>query len=251
MKDYQENDGELFEESNDSGDSIEILDFNDPSDDAEDNYHEEDTEIHTDNAIGKVTSGKKKDKHKEEESNSLLQEIMSWIIPLLTAVLVALILKNYVIINANVPTGSMLNTIHEGDDLFGFRLAYTFSDPQRGDIVIFKNPDNPSEKFIKRVIGLPGETVVIQDSKIYINGSSEPLEEAYLPEEWVICNGPFEFHIPNDSYLMLGDNRNNSKDARYWTNTYVTRDAIIGKAIVIYYPFKNFTLLTDESYKEE
>ena len=248
MKKYQEEDDELFEESKDSGDSIEILDFNEPSDIAddpgntEDPDNAEDTEIHADNAPWKNTSGKK-EKSKEEEGNSLLQEIMSWIIPLLVAVLVALILKNYVIINANVPTGSMLNTIHEGDDLFGFRLAYTFSDPERGDIVIFKNPDNPSEKFIKRVIGLPGETVVIQDSKIYINGSSEPLEETYLPEEWVICNGPYEFHIPNDSYLMLGDNRNNSKDARYWTNTYVTKDAIIGKAIVIYYPFKNFTLL--------
>ena len=76
---------------------------------------------------------------------------------LLAAFVLALVLKNYVIINATVPTGSMENTIEPGDDLFGFRLAYKFSEPERGDIVIFKFPDDESQKYVKRVIGLPGE----------------------------------------------------------------------------------------------
>lgn len=180
---------------------------------------------------------------KEKKKPTLLGEIISWIIPLSVAVAVALIIKGFVIINANVPTGSMLNTIQEGDDLFGLRLAYTFSEPQRGDIIIFKYPDDKSQKYIKRLIGLPGEKVEIDEGRIYINDSSEPLEEDYLPEEWVTENGPFTFEVPEDSYLMLGDNRNNSWDARYWDNTYVTRDDIIGKAWLIYYPFAHIKLL--------
>lgn len=179
----------------------------------------------------------------EGEPKSLIQEILSWVIPMAIAVAAALLLKNFVIINANVPTGSMLNTIQEGDDLFGLRLAYKFSEPKRGDIVIFYYPDDPTQKYIKRIIGEPGDKVVIEDSKIYINDSEEPLEEDYLPEEWTVNNGPFEFRVPEDSYLMLGDNRNNSWDARYWENTYVSRDAIIGKAWFIYYPFSHMKTL--------
>lgn len=182
----------------------------------------------------------------EEKKPSIIGEIMSWVIPLLVAVLVALILKNYVIINANVPTGSMLNTIQEGDDLFGFRLAYMFSEPERGDIIIFKYPDDNSQKYIKRLIGLPGDKVVIDQGKIYINDSEEPLKEDYLPEEWVTENGPFTFEVPENSYLMLGDNRNNSWDARYWENTYVTKDDIIGKAWFIYYPFSHMRMLNSD-----
>lgn len=185
-------------------------------------------------------------KQKEKKKPTLLGEIISWVIPLSIAVIVALLIKSYVIINANVPTGSMLNTIQEGDDLFGLRLAYKISEPQRGDIIIFRYPDDKSQKYIKRLIGLPGEKVEIDEGKIYINDSSEPLEEDYLPEEWVTENGPFTFEVPEDSYLMLGDNRNNSWDARYWENTYVTREDIIGKAWLIYYPFSHFKLLGGE-----
>ena len=180
---------------------------------------------------------------KGPSGNSVLREILSWVWPIALAVVIASLIKSFVIINANVPTGSMLNTIQEGDDLFGFRLAYKFSEPKRGDIVIFKYPDNENEKYIKRVIGLPGETVEIRDAKIYIDGSEEPLDEPYLKEDWVIETGPYTFEIPEDCYLMLGDNRNNSKDARYWKNTYVTKDQLIGKAEFIYYPFDHMAFL--------
>lgn len=83
-------------------------------------------------------------------------------------------MKNYVIINATVPTGSMEHTIEPGDDLFGLRLAYQFSEPKRGDIVIFRFPDDETQKYVKRVIGLPGEKVTIEDAKIYINDSETP-----------------------------------------------------------------------------
>lgn len=176
----------------------------------------------------------------QEEKKSPLREAASWCLTFVIAIAVALLLKNFVIINATVPTGSMENTIEPGDDLFGLRLAYAFSEPQRGDIIIFKFPDDESEKYVKRVIGLPGETVTITDGKIYIDDSETPLEEDYLKEAWVRATGPFEFTVPQDSFLVLGDNRNDSYDARYWENTYVTKDAIIGKAYMVYYPFHRF-----------
>ena len=181
------------------------------------------------------------EKEKEpEKKGSVLREICSWILTFALAIGLALLLKNYVIINATVPTGSMEHTIEPGDDLFGLRLTYRFSEVERGDIIIFRFPDDETQKYVKRVIGLPGETVTVNDGKIYIDDSKTPLDEPYLKDEWVQATGPFEFEIPEDSYLVMGDNRNDSYDARYWENTYVTRDEIIGKAYFIYYPFSRF-----------
>lgn len=171
---------------------------------------------------------------------SAFREILSWIVTFALAIGLALLLKNYVVINATVPTGSMEHTIEPGDDLFGLRLTYKFSEVQRGDIIIFKFPDDETQKYVKRVIGLPGEKVTIDEGKVYINNNDTPLQEDYLKEEWVRETGPFEFEVPEDCYLVMGDNRNDSYDARYWENTYVTKDEIIGKAYMIYYPFSRF-----------
>lgn len=174
---------------------------------------------------------------------SVLKEIISWLLYFVAAVAIALFLKTFVIINATVPTGSMENTIMPGDCIMGFRLAYTFSEPKRGDIIIFKYPDDETQKYVKRIIGLPGDTVTIEDGEIYINGSATPYQESYLKEEWIIATGPYEFEVPEDSYLVLGDNRNDSKDARYWTNSYVSKDEIIGKAEFVYFPFSRLGAL--------
>lgn len=173
----------------------------------------------------------------QEEKNSPLKEALSWVFTFAAAILVALVLKNFVIINATVPTGSMENTIMPGDDLFGFRLAYQFSEPKRGDIIIFKYPDDEEEKYVKRIIGLPGETVRISNAKVYIDDSETPLQEEYLKDEWTVATGPFEFQVPEGCYFVMGDNRNDSWDARYWDNTYVAREKIIGKAEWVYFPF--------------
>ena len=180
------------------------------------------------------------DEHKPEKKNSALREVLSWCMTFVIAIALALVLKNYIIINATVPTGSMEHTIEPGDDLFGLRIAYNFTEPRRGDIIIFKFPDDESEKYVKRIIGLPGEKVTIKEAKVYINDSEVSLEEDYLKEDWVTATGPYEFEVPEDCYFVMGDNRNDSYDARYWNNTYVTKDEIIGKAYMIYYPFSRF-----------
>lgn len=197
---------------------------------------------------------------KNEKASSPLRELLSWIEFIAIAVILALLLNNFVIVNATVPTGSMENTIMPGDRLLGLRLTYLFSDPQRGDIVVFKYPVDESVNYIKRIIGLPGETVEIRDSKVYINGSETPLEEDYLKEEWVDVNDGFTFQVPEDCYLMMGDNRNDSSDARYWAGEalkeglastpeeaesycYVHRDKILGKAYVRYWPLNKISYL--------
>ena len=115
------------------------------------------------------------------------------------------------------------------------------SDPQRYDIVIFYYPDDEKQKFIKRVIGLPGETVTIRDGKVYINDSTEPLRDDFCPETPVGDFGPYE--VPEGCYFMLGDNRNVSKDSRYWLNPYVEKDKIIGKAFLRYWPLNKISMI--------
>ncbi len=172
-------------------------------------------------------------------AGKIIREILSWVLPFLFALLVTLGLKNYIIINADVPTGSMENAIMPGDRLIGNRLAYIKEEPERGDIIIFHYPDNEEELYVKRVIGLPGETVDIVDGKIFIDGGEKALEETYLKETWTVATGEYHFEIPEDAYLVLGDNRNDSWDARYWTNTYVYKDKILGEAVVVYWPIQN------------
>lgn len=179
------------------------------------------------------------EKQKTGTAGKVIREIISWIVPIGAALLITFVLKNYIIINADVPTGSMENAIMPGDRLIGSRLAYLKEEPKRGDIIIFEYPDDEESLYVKRVIGLPGETVDIRDASIYIDGSQEPLEEPYLKETWVVATGEYHFEIPEGAYLVLGDNRNDSWDARYWTNTYVYSDKILGKAVVVYWPLSD------------
>lgn len=177
---------------------------------------------------------------RKEKVRDIGKEILSWAGYFIAAILIAFLLKTYIIINATVPTGSMESTIMPDDDIFGFRLSYINSTPERGDIIIFKFPDNENERYVKRVIGLPGEKVTIKEGQVFINESTEPLKEEYIKEEWTNAAGPYEFEVPEGCYFVMGDNRNNSYDSRYWTNTYVKEEQIIGKALWIYYPFSRF-----------
>ena len=174
---------------------------------------------------------------KRQGEESAVKEVISWVVTIVLAVAAALVIKNYVIINANIPSGSMENTIMTDDRLFGNRLAYNKNrTPQRGDIIIFKFPDDESENFIKRVIGLPGETVQIKGETIYING--KPLKEDYGKDPITdagIAEEPIT--LGDDEYFMLGDNRGNSTDSRDPSVGCVKRDWIVGKVSFRIYPF--------------
>lgn len=170
----------------------------------------------------------------EEEPFSWKKEIISWIQIIVAAVVIALFLNNVIIANSRVPTGSMENTIMSHSRVIGSRLAYINSEPERGDVVIFKFPDNREVYYVKRVIGLPGETVNVVDGKVYINDSQPPLDEPYLPEPMEGSYGPYT--VPEGCYFMMGDNRNNSLDARFWKNQFVPKKDIMAKVLFCYYP---------------
>ena len=177
------------------------------------------------------------DKNKREVNNNetnAKKEVFEWIFSIAIGVIIAVLINRFVLINARVPSASMENNIMTGDRLFGYRVAYVNEEVERGDIVIFKFPDDESQLFIKRVIGLPNETVTIIDGKVYIDDNKEPLYEPYLAQEMVGTFGPYE--VPENCYFMLGDNRNYSRDSRFWENTYVSKDKILGKALFRYFP---------------
>ena len=146
---------------------------------------------------------KKETKPRKTEETSIGREIWEYVKMIAIVVAVVVFVEQVIVINARIPSPSMENTIMTGDQIFGNRLAYVKSDPQRYDIVIFYYPDDEKQKFIKRVIGLPGETVqIMDDGSIYING--EKLEENYgmeviKPETIGRAAEPIE--LGDDEYL--------------------------------------------------
>ncbi|MBS6195339.1 MAG: signal peptidase I [Clostridiales bacterium] len=185
--------------------------------------------------------GRKKKKKKTVRKKTLKEELTEDLILFAIVLITVFCIQNFVIVNAVIPSGSMEDTILIGDRIIGNRLAYRFGEPERGDIVIFKYPDNEEQVYIKRLIGLPGEKVELRNGLVYINDSEEPLEEPYLPD------GPSPdygvFYVPEDGYFMMGDNRYNSVDSREWEHTFVTRDQVLAKAFLRYYPLNRIKLM--------
>lgn len=167
-------------------------------------------------------------------SRRILLEVWDWIKILLIAAVAAWLCNHILIVNTVVPSGSMEDTIPKPSRIISLRFSYWFSDPERGDVILFDPPDGGDYYYVKRVIGLPGETVEIRDGRVYIDGAEEPLEEPYVKGSPIGNFGPYQ--IPEGCYFVMGDNRNNSSDSRHWSNPYVSRDAIHAKAVFGYWP---------------
>lgn len=151
------------------------------------------------------------------------------------SVFLAIGIRSFVAEARYIPSGSMEPTLQINDRLIIDKISYNFRQPQRGDIVVFSPTEalkqqNFKDAFIKRVIGLPGETVEVKGGRVYVNGQA--LREQYIEEEPEYSYGPVT--VPEDNYLVLGDNRNNSYDSHYWG--FVPRKNIIGRAIVRFWP---------------
>jgi len=200
-----------------------------------------------------VVSADSENKESTSESkkltkNKIISEIANWAIIIGVALILATLINKFVIIKAEVISGSMEDTLQIDDVYLGSRLSYVFGDPERGEIVFFKFPDNEEETFVKRVIGLPGEKIEIRDGKVYINDAAEPLYEPYLRETPRSEDfGPVV--VPEDSYFMMGDNRNHSSDSRAWNTFYVTKDQLLAKAWLRIWP--PFHLADHYDYDEE
>ncbi|AMN30725.1 signal peptidase I [Clostridium perfringens] len=166
-------------------------------------------------------------------SNKKFKNLFSnWLIPIIAAVLLAVIINKFLLYKIVVPSPSMSPTVEVGNQLFVTKV-YNTSNIKRGDVLVF-NSDELHELLLKRVIGLPGDNVEIKkDGSVYVNG--EKIKEDYV--KYPGGKTDMYFNVPEGKFLMLGDNRANSDDARYWTNPYVDNKDIDAKAQIIVYPF--------------
>ena len=156
-----------------------------------------------------------------------------WIVPIVVAVILAILINRFLIFKVKIPSESMVPTLNVGDRLFVTRV-YNPEKLKRGDIVVFHS-DEKDEDMIKRLIGLPGDKVIINNGIVTVNG--ETLEEDYLG---TIDTYNGEFEVPEGKYFFLGDNRYWSLDSRYWENPYIDGSDIKGKAQIKVYPWKDF-----------
>jgi len=166
------------------------------------------------------------------------------------AALIVLPIRYFVFQPFVVRGSSMEPNFYSGDYLIVDEISYRFNPPQRGDVIVFGYPRNPSQRFIKRIIGLPNETIEIKDKKIIISsldGTEQILDEGtYLPISGISEETNLKLSLSGDEYFVLGDNRGNSSDSRQWGP--VKREYIIGKVFVRVFPFNAFAKIASPAY---
>jgi signal peptidase I len=188
---------------------------------------------------------------KGKPPKSGLASALEWIAVIGGAVLLAVIVKAVLLQAFYIPSASMYPTLQKGDRVLVNKLSYKLHDVNRGDVVVFERP--PSETatdipdLIKRVVGLPGEEIVIEGGHVYVDGRM--LEESYLPEGVTTSadNAPLKCtrddpcQVPDGDVWVMGDNRNDSKDSRYFGP--IDEDTIVGRAFVVVWPLDRLGLL--------
>ncbi|MGI8784416.1 MAG: signal peptidase I [Acidobacteriota bacterium] len=168
----------------------------------------------------------------EHESRSFFYEIRGWIRDIFFAALTAVVIVVFVVQPVKVEGTSMLPQLVDQERIFVNKSVYHFSTISRGEIVVFWYPRDTTKSFIKRVIGVPGDTVEVRGGSVYING--ERLEESYVSPEFLDLTSYSRVTVPADHYYVLGDHRNSSNDSRNWG--LVPARNIFGKAVFRYWP---------------
>lgn len=189
-----------------------------------------------------------------ESGNSTAGEVVSFIKTLVAFLIAAFILRASVVEAFKIPSGSMIPTLKIGDHIlvsklsYGVRIPfmketlYQFAEPKRGDIVVFTRADDETGvNIIKRVVGLPGDTVEVRDTRVFINNQLYPEEYARW-EEGGIREGMFgPERIPEGHIFLLGDNRDHSRDSRFWPNPFLPIERVKGRAMVIYWSWDDLS----------
>lgn len=183
-----------------------------------------------DNTVKK--SAKSKKKIKETKKNFFFD----WVIPIFISIVLAICINKFLIFKVYIPSSSMVPTLNVDDRLLVTRV-YNPEKLQRGDIVVFDS-DELNETVIKRLIGLPGDTIKIDGTAVYVNGKK--LDEPYV-EYPLESYGTYK--VPEGKYFFLGDNRANSNDSRFWKDPYIDADKIQGKAQIKIYPLSQIGFL--------
>lgn len=176
---------------------------------------------------------------------SIIKELLSWLLFIIIVVAASWAVVTFVGQRTQVSGSSMETTLSDGDQLIVDKISYRFRDPKRYEIVVFPYKYEANTYYIKRIIGLPGETVQIANGCVYINGQrldedygNELMENAGLAEEPVTLGA--------DEYFVLGDNRNNSQDSRAANVGVIHRDELLGRAWVRIWPFSDFGVIRHE-----
>ncbi len=179
-----------------------------------------------------------------EEQNIDNQDAKIWIrslIALLIFFVCFLIYMRTFLFVGDIPSSSMYPTMEIGDFYVATCWSACIDHVQRQEIIFFKHPDDPSMALVKRIIGMPGDTVTIKNNQVYVNG--ELLDEPYLDEPMVSPDA--EYHVPENCYFMLGDNRNNSFDSRFWKNTYASKEDIFAIPMLRIYPLNRIAVVNN------
>ncbi|MFA4992826.1 MAG: signal peptidase I [Candidatus Omnitrophota bacterium] len=182
--------------------------------------------------------------------------LRDWVESIIIAFLLAMVIRTFLVQAFKIPTGSMRMTLQEGDLILVNKFIYgakvpllnfylpAMKEPKRGEVVVFIYPEDKNKDFIKRLVGLPGETVEIKGGSIYINDL--PAQEPIFKQTYYYNRGDFSAEgqkivVPEDSYFVLGDNSLSSKDSRYWG--FVPKKNILGQAMVIYWPLHRIRVI--------
>ncbi len=180
---------------------------------------------------------------------SIGQFLLSFLETIVVALVISIVLYLFIMTPHEVIGSSMYPTYKDGEYLMANKIQYKFSEPKRGDVIIFKYSD--TQDFIKRIIGLPGDQVMLKDGYVYINGNK--LDESGYLDSSVYSNGGEYLHegetitVSEGQYFVCGDNRQHSSDSR--TFGPIEKAVIKGKAWIVYFPFSNFRLAQHESYQ--
>ncbi len=172
---------------------------------------------------------------KEEKKKSVGREIFEWIMVVVIAVAAALLIRTFVFEPVRVDGNSMLNTLHNNEYMIVTKYQYLFDDPQRFDVVICHFPGRGGTNFVKRIVGVPGDTVEIRDETLYVNG--EAIDEPYIDFR-PVAMAPVT--VQEGHYFVMGDNRSNSHDSRAADVGQLQRDQIMGKVRLVAWPFSEF-----------
>ncbi len=183
---------------------------------------------------------------RQEEEKSILRELGGWIIYILIIIGLTYLIITFVGQRTRVSGSSMETTLSDGDNLIVDKLSYRFRDPKRFDIIVFPYQHEENTFYIKRIIGLPGETVQVVDGYTYVNGEllSSDVYGAAVMDSPGIAAQPIE--LGEDEYFVLGDNRNHSSDSRDPSVGVLKREHLIGKAWVRIYPFDRMGVIRHE-----
>ena len=182
---------------------------------------------------------------REEEERDILGELGGWLVYILLIIGLTYLIITFVGQRTMVSGSSMETTLQDGDNLIVDKISYRFRDPKRYDIIVFPYKYEEDTYYIKRIIGLPGDTVQVIDGYVYINGKK--LDEHYgaeVMEDPGIAAEPIK--LGDDEYFVLGDNRNHSSDSRVASVGVLTRDMLIGRAWVRIYPFNKIGVIKHE-----